>query len=140
MARECFIWDADAFELVSREEIERRRANRPKKAASLSVRKVERGSWVFDRATGELVEKRAYVPQASGPMVITDNLGTQGLWHPAENRRTDSKSEFRQWTKAHGCVEIGNEPIRAQAPRELSRAERAADIKQAMRSHGLDVL
>lgn len=45
------------------------------------------------------------------PYLISDNLpgGVNGLFHHAHLRKTDSKSEFRRWTKDHGCIEVGGE-------------------------------
>lgn len=41
--------------------------------------------------------------------IITDSLPPGGLWHPATGKYVDSKSRFREFTKAAGCVEVGNE-------------------------------
>lgn len=45
------------------------------------------------------------------PYIISDYLpgGVNGLFHHAECRKTDSKSEFRRWTRDHGCIEVGGE-------------------------------
>lgn len=53
----------------------------------------------------ELVDKPAEVKT----QIITDSLPPGGLWHPATGTYVDSKSRFRQYTKAAGCVEVGNE-------------------------------
>lgn len=142
MARQSWIWDRQSGELVSRDEYARLQAERRDAHRSTihDTKMVERGSWVYDRASGEIItlaeyhQRHAAARHGSGPMVISDYLGggVSGMWHPAEGRHTDSKSEFRQWTKAHGCVEVGNEPLRNGAPERLSKAERAAEIKRAM--------
>lgn len=53
----------------------------------------------------ELVDK----PVEVRTQIITDSLPPGGLWHPATGKYVDSKSRFRQFTKAAGCVEVGNE-------------------------------
>jgi hypothetical protein len=47
------------------------------------------------------------------PYVQSDRLGRgiNGLWHPITGQMIDSKSQFRAITKAHGCVEVGNERL-----------------------------
>lgn len=57
---------------------------------------------------GEFVELGAQ-PVEARTQIITDSLPPGGLWHPATGSYVDSKSKFRQFTKAAGCVEIGNE-------------------------------
>lgn len=70
------------------------------------------------------------------PMVVSDYVGgsgnVNGLWHPAEGRRTDSKSEFRKWTKAHGCVEVGDQRPEAGSRPKLDQRSRVEEIKRAM--------
>ena len=48
-------------------------------------------------------------PVEARTQIITDSLPPGGLWHPATGKYVDSKSKFRQFTKAAGCVEVGNE-------------------------------
>ena len=144
MARHSWIWDRQSGELVSREEYARLQAARKDehRSAIHDLKMVERGSLVYDRATGEIVTyaeyhaRRAADRHGSGPMIVSDYLGSgvSGLWHPAEGKKTDSKSEFRKWTRAHGCVEVGTEPVRNAAPERMSKADRVAEIKRAMGS------
>lgn len=52
------------------------------------------------------------------PYVVSDSLGgINGMYHHAALRRYDSKSQYRQATRDHGCVEIGNEWNAATKPR-----------------------
>jgi hypothetical protein len=44
------------------------------------------------------------------PMFISDTM--DATEHPCDGKRYDSKVQFRRVTKAHGCVEIGNDPGR----------------------------
>lgn len=59
------------------------------------------------------------------PYLISDSLpgGVNGHFHHAECRKTDSKSEFRRWTREHGCIEVGNEreAFEKQAAEERNR-------------------
>jgi hypothetical protein len=57
---------------------------------------------------GEFIELGKQQPEVR-TQIITDSLPPGGLWHPATGKYVDSKSRFRQYTKAAGCVEIGNE-------------------------------
>jgi|SRR5882672_1710482 len=61
--------------------------------------------------------------------VISDSLGGQ-VRHMATGKYHDSKSEFRKDTKASGCVEVGNEPIRERKYIEPPRVE--PEIKRAI--------
>lgn len=67
-----------------------------------------RGTWVMRR--GRLVRKENAAPLNTGrpaPQVISDTM--QALRHPITGKPMDSKSQFRSVTRAHGCVEVGNE-------------------------------
>jgi hypothetical protein len=90
-----------------------------------------RESFVFDRATGELVDRdefyaRQPAPKRSGlaaPMIIGDTMPeTQ---HPCTGEYLTSKSAFRALTKAHGCIEVGNDPARLR-PRQRPKADKKA--------------
>ncbi len=56
---------------------------------------------------GKLVPKSQAVPQHIGPYVQSDYL--PDMKHPITGKTMDSKSQFRAVTRAHGCVEVGNE-------------------------------
>lgn len=74
-----------------------------------------------------------YGHSASGGFnLIRDQMDP--LRHMADGRTYDSKSQFRKVTKAHGCIEIGNEKEAALKPRkpvELDRRQRRDDIRRA---------
>lgn len=78
---------------------------------------------------GELVEKQ----YAGAPMtnkrsyVISDHM--DALRHPITGKLMDSKSEFRKITKAHGCVEVGNEKWPERRP--IRNSPVAPDIARA---------
>jgi hypothetical protein len=62
------------------------------------------------------------------PAIIGDTMDRE-LWHPAykDGRKTDSRSKFRDWTKAAGCYELGNDTIPQEtyqpSEREMARTE-----------------
>ena len=77
------------------------------------------------------------VPKWSGPRkrqthvyVISDTM--EPAKHMGTGKMHDSKSQFRADTKASGCVEIGNEPIRPRAPIRLDKAQRREAIQRAV--------
>lgn len=43
------------------------------------------------------------------PRVYIQQDTMNPLWHPANGKTYDSKSEFKKVTKAHGLIEYGNE-------------------------------
>ncbi len=138
MTRQSWIYDRETGDLVTRDEYAARCSSRREDRRSTihDAKMAERGSWVYDRESGEIVPKSVYHrPISSGPMVISDYVdgsGVNGLWHPAEGRRTDSKSEFRKWTKAHGCVEVGDQKPEAGSRPKLDQRSRVEEIKRAM--------
>ena len=74
-----------------------------------------REKWVAKMVDGQflLIPAGQYVPEsrhlpATG--IITDTM--DNLWHPCNGRYSNSKSQFRRWTKEAGCEEIGNERIK----------------------------
>lgn len=142
MPRETYKWDHATHELVTADELDRRRAGRKRdvSASTLFDKPTERGSWIYDRSSGEIVPAAEYYARQPrrvlGPMIISDDLksGVNGLWHPATGTRTDSKSHFRQMTKASGCVEVGDESNTAKR-RQVDGP--GADIAQTFREYGI---
>ena len=62
----------------------------------------------------------------AAPMIIGDEMpATQ---HMADGRHYTSKREFRAVTRAHGCVEVGNDPamLRPQRPKPDRNAVKAS--------------
>lgn len=143
---ETMVYDAETGEVVTKSERRRRQAERAAAAGATCKRfrlpdVVERGSWVFDRASGALVPRGEYYAakaaerHGSGPMLIRDDLGggVNGLWHPATGRHTDSKSDFRRMTRDSGCVEVEGANLSYQPP---PRPPVADSIKRAMQELG----
>jgi hypothetical protein len=64
-----------------------------------------------------------------GPEIITDTQ--EGLRHPLTGKVVDSKSKFRQMTKDHGGVEVGNEDLGKIAEKNAERVDR--DRKRSLR-------
>jgi hypothetical protein len=57
------------------------------------------------------------------PMVITDTM--DAVQHPCTGEFMTSKAAFRAVTKAHGCIEMGNDPARLR-PRQKPKPDRKA--------------
>jgi hypothetical protein len=84
---------------------------------------------------GKLVPKSQAAPlRSSGPYVQSDNLPGGALRHPATGKLMDSKSQFRDVTRAHGCVEVGNETQRD--TRRIEMPNLKADIGRAITQLG----
>lgn len=86
----------------------------------------------FVMRNGKLVPKRLAARQSSGPSVISDYL--PDLKHPLTGKVMDSKSSFRRVTRAHGCVEVGNE--RQRDTRAEYTGNMKADIARAIEQLG----
>ena len=72
----------------------------------------------------------------SCPMVISDTMDpTEHI----DGRFYDSKTKFRAVTKAHGCVEIGNDPARLRKPAKpkADPVKRREAIQKAIAQTGL---
>lgn len=90
----------------------------------------------YVRRNGKIVDKSAAQP-LSGRVggVISDTM--RAMRHPITGKPMDSKSSFRAVTRAHGCVEVGNEVQRD--TRRLAGFDsnaRKADIAAAIRELG----
>lgn len=73
---------------------------------SLRERQMPRETFVY--RNGKLVPKsQAVPPNQPTHHIITDSMPE--TWHPADGKHYTSKSRFRRATKAHDCVEVGNE-------------------------------
>ena len=83
---------------------------------------------------GKLVEKHLAEPLHVDPKfyVISDTM--DATRHHADGRVYDSKAQYRAVTRAHGCIEIGNEKpnTKPRQPIKLDRAQRRDDIRRAV--------
>ena len=82
---------------------------------------------------GQLIEKHLAEPltsQGSAPFVISDTM--EPLKHMGTGRIIDSKAKFRADTRASGCVEIGNEPVKPRSSIRLSKRDRVEAIQRAI--------
>lgn len=69
-------------------------------------------------------------PPRKAPYIIRDSMDY--AIHPATGEMLDSKSKFREITRAHGLVEVGNDCPTSPTKPTLSRAERKRDIATAI--------
>lgn len=65
------------------------------------------------------------------PMFIRDEMPETE--HPCTGQVLTSKSSFRAVTKAHGCIEVGNDPARFKTPSKtkIDRKEIRASLEKA---------
>jgi hypothetical protein len=69
-----------------------------------------RTTYVFrqdDKGEWQAIKAEKAPPSAASIVVLEDTMPM--TWHPVNGQYYDSKSKFRQVTKAHGCVEAGND-------------------------------
>jgi hypothetical protein len=82
---------------------------------------------------GQLIEKHLAEPlhsQSNAPHVISDTM--EPLKHMGTGRMIDSKAKFRADTRASGCIEIGNEPVRPRSSIRLNKRQRVESIQRAI--------
>lgn len=89
---------------------------------------------VYVYRNGRLVPKAEAAPRecVAAHHVISDTM--PAMRHPITQQVMDSKSAFRGVTRAHGCVEVGNEVQRD--TRRVDLGDRRADIRRAIAELG----
>jgi hypothetical protein len=72
------------------------------------------------------------------PLVVADEM--PATKHMADGRYYTSKRGFRAVTRAHGCIEVGNDPamLRRQQKPKPDRAAVRASVARAFCRAGLD--
>lgn len=89
-----------------------------------------RGTWVFDKATGELIPKDEFHARQPArkrshlacPNIVTDAIEVKSM---VDGQVYTSKRALRQSYKAKGYVEVGNEePVLAPPPKPDRKAIR----------------
>lgn len=60
--------------------------------------------------------------------IYTDEM--EPTRHPCDGKKYTSKARFREVTRAHGCVEVGNEYKNGYCPEKRLEAESKADVKR----------
>lgn len=68
-------------------------------------------------------------PPRKTPYIIRDTM--DALQHPATGELFDSKSRFREVTKAHGLTEVGNDAQKSQTPTREPKDARKKAISEA---------
>lgn len=66
------------------------------------------------------------------PMFISDTMDP--VEHPCDGRRYSSKAQFRRVTKAHGCIEVGNDTARFRKPQKpkVDRSSVKTSVEKAV--------
>lgn len=85
---------------------------------------------------GKMVD-RDYAPPlverfGNGPNIISDCMSDTR--HMADGKYYSSKAKFREITKDHGCIEVGDDSslFKPRKPKLLDRDKRRRDIKGAI--------
>ena len=71
-----------------------------------------------------------YYSRGLAPYVISDDM--EPLKHHATGKMISSKRAFSKETRAAGCIELGNEPIRPREPVRLSKQARREAIQRTV--------
>jgi len=73
-----------------------------------------------------------------GPQIISDDLGIQGVFNPANGKTYDSKSQYYRAVKEAGCEVLGTDAPREAKPIEAKICENdlKRDIAQAIQQLG----
>jgi hypothetical protein len=81
---------------------------------------------------GFVLKEKLYARPESRTYVISDDLGAMLEHHGySDGRKTDSKSKFREWTRAAGLVEKGNDRDRTPRRQGDSLKEVIRDVAYA---------
>lgn len=86
---------------------------------------------------GIVSEYKSQPHKYSNINVISDDLGTKGVRNQADGKTYDSKSELRKSYKAHGVVEVGNEPIPTKKREIAGNFDCRKEVAQAIEQTGL---
>jgi len=86
---------------------------------------IRNGMFIERELAAPLVQVYGY-----GPAVISDTM--PHTLHHADGRHYDSKAKYREATRAHGCVEIGNEALKPHRWKKMDKRKRRDDIKRAI--------
>ena len=81
-----------------------------------------------------LVEKSLLSPTSDDPKIYVISDTMPETRHMADGKYYSSKSKFREVTKAHGCIEMGNDSslTRPRKSIPLSREKRRDDIRRTI--------
>jgi hypothetical protein len=95
-------------------------------------RKVTRGSFIWDSAKGEMVDKSEYYAnktETNAPMIMDDI-------QPYKSMQTGemimSRSKHRAHLKQHGLIELGNEKIQERKPQTYNSEEVKREIARQL--------
>jgi len=108
VSRYTLVWDAERDAFVERGTVRARKAaKRP--AWPFEVTVVEKGSWILDSATGELVPRGEYRrPVGAGHSVISDTMEVRGMF---DGKTYTSKRGYAREVKRRGLQIVGNDSM-----------------------------
>ena len=111
--------------------------------------KAQRGSWVFDPVSQELIEKSAYRPSDNSPCAPAIHGSIDAFVSPIDRSIIDDRGKLREHNKRHGVTNVadygedyferrGKEKYAEQQGSTKEAKEQRVDaIKRAMYEHGL---
>lgn len=98
-----------------------------------------RSRYRWDNVNKELIQLSSDEEPRARVHIISDDLGNY-IEHPAaEGRYFCSKSEFRKFTKATGCVELGDQKATSEPSywdQKREKEARKQALAEAMDRHG----
>lgn len=108
MSRYTLVWDAERDAFVERGTVRARNAaKRP--AWPFGVTVVEKGTWILDPVSGELVPRGEYRrPVGAGHNVISDTMEVRAVF---DGKTYTSKSGYAREVKRRGLQIVGNDSM-----------------------------
>lgn len=79
--------------------------------------------------------KKPFVP--SIPLIISDDLGKNGVLNHADGKKYDSKSAYYRAVRDAGCEVVGDDPMPVSTPSEPSESEIKRDVAQTLSEYGI---
>ena len=137
---------SDEYDYKARKNTDEYRSNYE---AAFGSEKAQRGSWIWDATTGELVEKSSYTPQDNSPCAPAVHGSLDAFVSPVDGSIIDDRGKLREHNKRHGVTNVadygegyferrGKEKFAdQQGATKEAKMERVNAIKKAMYDNGL---
>lgn len=100
------------------------------KVPSFMKGKTQRGSWVFDRKMGKLVPRDEYYARQADTTVGLQVMADIKPYKSVTGEIIGGRKQHRDFLRAHGLVEVGNEKPTGPKPQPLSDPRH--EVKQAL--------
>lgn len=136
MARETYIFDPMVQKVVTKDEYLARDRSKPGSKSTILAKPVERGSWVYDRATRKLVNRNECKPTPRGTraQIIRDIDPYKATAADTNGKRPviGGRRQHREFLARNKYVEFGNEQLRNNLQYGPKPGDVARDIKRAL--------